>query len=133
MQFLSRYHRISTPLTRHPSGATSWRLVKHSCPHSFFIGQRVQFSSRTSVRPTVEVNDACSASTSTIAGLFVSGHVTMREIRYLEKDRTSHLMPNQRAAAKINMAINEPTAVFMFDPFHRLRYVRVRLAAPRSL
>ena len=41
----------------------------------------------------------------------------MRVPRYLEYDRTSRRMPNQRAAAKISMAITEPTAVAMFDLF----------------
>jgi hypothetical protein len=63
-------------------------------------------------RPTAEVNDACSASTSTIVGLFVSGQVTMRAPRNLEEDRTT-LMPSQRAAANMIMAINEPAAVNM--------------------
>jgi hypothetical protein len=65
-------------------------------------------------RPTVEVNDACSESTSTIAGFLVSGQVTIREPRYLEKDRTSQRKPYKRAAAIAIRAINEPTAVFMF-------------------
>ena len=84
-----RYHRISTPLTRHWPGATS-RSVRHSCPHCSFSGQREQFSSRMSGRPTVEVIDACSASTSTIAGLPVSGQVTILVPRYREYARTSH-------------------------------------------
>jgi hypothetical protein len=51
-----------------------------------------------------------------MAGFLVSGQVTIREPRYLEKDRTSQRMPNQRAAAIAMMAINEPTAVYMFYP-----------------
>ena len=72
--------------------------------------------SRISGRPTVEVNDACSESTSTIVGFLVSGQVTILGPRYLEEDRTSQRMPNQRAAAVIIMAVNEPTAVSMFNP-----------------
>lgn len=68
----------------------------------------------------VEVNDACSASTSTIAGILVSGQVTIRWPRYLEEDRTSQRIPNQSAAASIAIAIIEPTAVSMFNPFLRL-------------
>src|SRR5215216_5104270 len=78
------------------------------------MGQREQSLSRMSGRPTVEVNDACSASTSTIADLPVSGQVTIREPRYLENDRTIQRKPNQRAAASIAMIINELTAVSMF-------------------
>jgi hypothetical protein len=48
-------------------------------------------------------------------GPLVSGHVTIRVPRYLEEDRTSQRMPNPRAAATIIMAINEPTAVSMFN------------------
>jgi len=68
----------------------------------------------------VEVNDACSASTSTIAGFLVSGQVTIRWPRYLEEDRTSQRMPNQKAAASNAIAIIEPTAVSMFNSFLRL-------------
>jgi hypothetical protein len=63
---------------------------------------------------TVAVNDAWSESTATIAGLLVSGQMTIREPRYLEEDRTSQRMPTHRAAAISAMAINEPAAVFMF-------------------
>ena len=80
------------------------------------MGQREQSLSRISGRVTVEVNDACSESTSTIAGLSVSGQVTIRGPRYLENDRTSQRMPNQRATAIAIMAINEPTVVSMFSP-----------------
>ena len=73
-----------------------------------------QFICASISKGTVEVNDACSESTSTMAGFLVSGQVTIREPRYLEKDRTSQRMPNQRAAAIAMMAINEPTAVYMF-------------------
>ena len=79
------------------------------------MGQREQSLSRISGRVTVEVNDACSESTSTIAGLSVSGQVTIRGPRYLENDRTSQRTPNQRATAIAIMAINEPTVVSMFS------------------
>src|SRR6185369_3820271 len=117
---LPRYHRISTPLTRHRSGATS-NSVRHSCPHCFFMGQREQSCSRISGAPTIDVSDACSASTSTMVGLLVSGQVTMREPRYLEADRTSQRKPKKRAATNKTMTINEPGAVSMFSlRFYRL-------------
>lgn len=73
----------------------------------------------------VEVNDACSASTSTIAGFFVSGQVTIRVPRYLDEDRTSQRKPNQRATANTIMAINEPAAVSMFNPLSSTSSIRV--------
>src|SRR5688572_33431037 len=88
------------------------------------MGQREHSSSRISGRPTVEVNDACSASTSTVAGFCVSGQVTIRVPRYLEEDLTSQRKPNQRATANTIMAINEPAVVYMFNPpFRRLQTV----------
>jgi hypothetical protein len=55
----------------------------------------------------------------------------MRGPRYVEKERTSRLIPNQRAAAN-KMAISVPTAVVMFDPFQfGLKRLRAGLAPPR--
>ena len=49
------------------------------------------------------------------------------------KDRTSQRKPNQRAAAKTLMAINEPTAVSMFfTPFVDFKLSLVPLAPLRS-
>jgi hypothetical protein len=80
------------------------------------MGQREQSLSRISGRVAIEVNDACSESTSTIAGLSVSGQVTVRGPRYLENDRTNQRTPRQRPTAIVIMTINEPTVVSMFSP-----------------
>src|ERR1017187_10863744 len=90
-QTLPAYHRVRMLRTRQSWGdAATW--ARHSCPHPARSGQREQEESRNSSVLLRAVAAACLASTTTPAGLRLSGQVITRLPRYFRsEEHTSEL------------------------------------------